>query len=276
MDLLLKKNRLGATVAGSDQKLLERARHGDDITLYEVSSAFSCYLVFANYVVSSDRVSGLSLPHMAHGEFANPAALGQTSLTTIRYIYDSLNNNLLCKDLLDDKCTITSIWANNPHYSSLAWYATRQYAARHFEDLISLKACGDQFKVRLELHQAFKLVLKPASVSCPESGKGFLIMSSAMILPTAFVLNPKRYVKHATPLIANKTFSLAYLTVGSDQTLTIVHKQRYSADESAHRALKRAIALSAPTARFEARQAIRPDPPAAITRLECDYAILVP
>lgn len=80
-----------------------------------------CFVAFANYAVSADRLDGLSLAHLAHGELADPKALIGTSLTTIQYIYDSKNKNLLCKDVMDDHYTLTSIWANNPHYSSLAW-----------------------------------------------------------------------------------------------------------------------------------------------------------
>ena len=213
---------------------------------------------------------------MAHGEFANPDALMQSSLTTIQYIYDSKSKNLLCKDMLDEHDTLTSIWANNPHYSSLTWYTTRKYADGHFKDLSSLKGYGDQFKVRLEFYEDFKVILKPDTIYFPETGKDFLIKSSTMILPTEFALNPKKYLAEAKPLIANKTFSLVYLHIGSDGGLTIVHKQRYSADEDIDKALERSIAVSAPTARFEGWQASPSDWPTGVTRLECDYTILVP
>lgn len=43
MELLLRRNRLGEVLEGSDKRLLERANCGDDITLYEESSVFSLF-----------------------------------------------------------------------------------------------------------------------------------------------------------------------------------------------------------------------------------------
>jgi len=51
------RNRLGEVLEGSDKRLLERANCGDDITLYEESSVFSCFVAFANYAVSADRLA---------------------------------------------------------------------------------------------------------------------------------------------------------------------------------------------------------------------------
>src|SRR5687768_12556158 len=110
MELLLKTDTAGNVVEGAHETLMERARRGDDITLYEESSVFNCYIVFPNYALEHDRISGLSLPHVAHGELSDPATLGQRSLTTIQYIYDSRSRNLLCKDMLDEHLTLTEIW----------------------------------------------------------------------------------------------------------------------------------------------------------------------
>jgi hypothetical protein len=213
---------------------------------------------------------------MAHGELTNPDLLTQSSLTTIQYIYDSQNKNLLCKEMLDEQRTLTSIWANNPHYSNLTWYTTRKYTAGHFRDLRDPRSCGDQFKVRLELNDDFKVVVKPDNVCFGPRGTDFLIKSAAMILPTEFVLKPKEYLVDGKPLIANKNFSIVYLNISSNRSLTIVHKQRYSALEDIDRALERSITASAATARFEGWQDRRSDSVTGVTRLECDCTILVP
>ena len=277
MQLLLKKDRLGEVIEGSDQELIARATQGDDIVLYEESSAFSCYIVFGNYAISADRISGLSLPHMAHAQFANPDALAQSGLTTIQYIYDSQNKNLLCKEILDEQCTITSIWANNPHYSSLTWYATREYVPRPLRDSRSLKTWADQFKIRLEFCDTFKVIFKPVNIRFGNGGTDFQVKSSVMILPTEFASKPKEYLAAGDkPLIANRTFSLAYLNINSNRTLTIVHKQCYSALEDIDKAIERSIWASVPTAQFEGWQVNSSTPTTGVTRLECDYTILMP
>jgi hypothetical protein len=276
METLLKRDRLGQVVAGSDQLLLERARCGDDITAYEESSTFTCYIIFANYVVSADRVSGLSLPHLAFGDLTDAGRLDREPIETIQYIYDSKCKNLLCRNVLDEERTTAQIYANNPHYAAFTWYSTRRYTQVENATRESLRALGDQFKVRLDLSEDFQLIMDPDIVYFPEEGKEFLIKSSAVVLPTQCALNPRQYVRTSRPLIANRTFSLAYLNIGADKSLTIVHKQIFSADESVEKGLERSIWASEPTPRFEAQQNLRNHPGTLVTRLECDYTILVP
>jgi hypothetical protein len=276
METLLKRDRLGQVVGGSDQLLLERARCGDDITAYEESSTFTCHIIFANYVVSADRVSGLSLPHLAFGDLTEPGRLDREPIDTIQYIYDSKCKNLLGRHVLDEDRTVTQIYANNPHYASFTWYSTRRYSDAKLTDLDSLKALGDQFKVRLTFAEDLRIIVKPDIIYFPERGKDFLIKSSEMILPTEFAVDPKQYVRTGRPVIANKTFSLVYLNIGADNLLTIVHKQRLSVNESIERSLERAISASEPVPRFEGNQNFQRDPNTMVTRLECDYAILVP
>lgn len=276
METLLKRDRLGKVVQGSDQLLLERATCGDDMTAYEESSTFTCHIIFANYVVSADRVSGLSLPHLAFGDLTDPARLDREPIDTIQYIYDSKCKNLLGRDVLDQDRTATQILANNPHYASFTWYSTRRYSDAKNTHLKRLKAFGDQFKVRLTFAEDFKIIMKPDIIYFPETGKDFLIKSPAMILPTEFAVNPRQYGQTGRPVIANKTFSLVYLNIGSDNLLTIVQAQRFSADESIDRRLERSIGASEPTPLFEGYQDLESAPGTTVTRLECDYTILAP
>jgi hypothetical protein len=273
---LLRRDRLGKIIKGSDQLLLERARCGDDITAFEESSTFTCHIMFANYVVSADRVSGLSLPHLAFGDLTDPGRLDREPIETIQYIYDSQCKNLLCRDVLDEERTTTQIYANNPHYAAFTWYSTRRYTDAQNANLESLRALGDQFKVRLNLAEDFQVIMKPDIIYFPEVGQDFLIKSSAMVLPTQFALNPRQYVQTGRPLIANKTFSMAYLNIGADNLLTIVQKQHFSVDETIEKSLERSVRVSEPTPRFEGHQNLRNDTGTVVTRLECDYRILVP
>jgi hypothetical protein len=276
METLLKRDRLGKVMEGSDQLLLERARCGDDMTAYEESSTFSCHIIFASYVVSADRVSGLSLPHLAFGDLTQPGRLDREPIDTIQYIYDSKCKNLLGRHVWDEDRAVTQIYANNPHYASFTWYSTRRYADAKLTDLDSLKALGDQFKVRLTFAEDFRIIVKPDIVYFPERGKDFLIKSSATILPTEFAVDPTLYARTGKPVIANKTFSLVYLNIGADNSLTIVHKQRFSVNESVEVSLERSMRVSEPTPRFEGHQSLQGDPNTTVTQIECDYAILVP
>jgi hypothetical protein len=276
METLLKRDRLGKVMEGSDQLLLERARCGDDMTAYEESSTFSCHIIFASYVVSADRVSGLSLPHLAFGDLTQPGRLDREPIDTIQYIYDSKCKNLLGRHVWDEDRAVTQIYANNPHYASFTWYSTRRYADAKLTDLDSLKALGDQFKVRLTFAEDFRIIVKPDIVYFPERGKDFLIKSSATILPTEFAVDPTLYARTSRPVIANRDFSLVYLNIGADNLLTIVHKQRFSINESVEVSLERSMRVSEPTPRFEGHQSLQGDPNTTVTQIECDYAILVP
>jgi hypothetical protein len=276
MELLLKSDRLGNTVAGSDERLLERATCGDDITAFEVSSVFSCHIMFANYAVSADRVSGLSLPHLAFGDLTDPGRLDREPIDIIQYIYDSRGKNLLCRDVLDQDRTVTEMFANNPHYASFTWYSTRRHSDFPYQGPDSLKAFGDQFKVRLTFSSDFILIIKPDIVFFPEDERGFLVKSAAMVVPTEFARDPTRYLQTGKPLIANLAFSLAYLAIDSDGHLTIVHQPCYSADESIEDNLERSFSVSEPTARFKGYRDRQSGPGTMTTRLHCDYTILVP
>jgi hypothetical protein len=69
---------------------------------------------------------------------------------------------------------------------------------------------------------------------------------------------------------------LVYLNIGADNSLTIVHKQRFSVNESVEVSLERSMRVSEPTPRFEGHQSLQGDPNTTVTQIECDYAILVP
>jgi hypothetical protein len=276
MDLLLKRNRLGHTVAGSDALLLARATSGDDLTAYEASSIFDCHIIFANYAVSHDRVSGLSLPHLAFGDLTAPERLAQEPIDTIQYIYDSYCKNLLCRDVLDENRTVTEVFANNPHYAGFTWYSTRRYVPVPYRGIDNLKARGDQFKIRLNLAADFYLIIKPDIIFFPAAGRDFLVKSAPMILPSALAQDPGGYLRSARPLIANQDFSLVYLAIGSDGSLTIVQKQRFSIQESLENNLHRSFSVSHPTARFTGHRHRDQDPHTQVTRIPCDYTLLAP
>jgi hypothetical protein len=276
MELLLKRDRLGNTVAGSDERLLERAICGDDITAFEESSVFSCHIVFANCAVSANRVSGLSLPHLAFGDLTDPGRLEREPIDIIQYIYDSKCKNLLCRDVLDQNRTVTELFANNPHYAGFTWYSTRRYSDSQCQDPDHLKAFGDQFKVRLVFSSGFSLIIKPDIVYFPQDKRGFLVKSAGMVVPTEFANNPAQYLQTGKPLIANKTFSLAYLAIDSNGLLTIAHQQCFSADESVEENLVRSFSVSEPTPRFKGYLDRQSGPKTMVTRLECDLAVLVP
>ncbi len=276
MELLLKRDRLGNIAAGSDKRLLERAICGDDITAFEESSVFSCHIMFANYAVGADRVSGLSLPHLAFGDLTDSGRLEREPIDIIQYIYDSKCKNLLCRDVLDQDRTVTESFANNPHYASFAWYSTRRYSDFQCQDPDHLKAFGDQFKVRLAFSSNFFMIVKPNIVYFPEEERDFLVKSAGLVLPTEFANNPAQYLHTGKPLIANRTFSLVYLAIDSDGHLTIAYQPCYSADESIEDNLIRSFSVSEPTPRFKGVHNRKTGPGTMATRLRCDYAILVP
>jgi hypothetical protein len=276
VELLLKRDRLGNVVAGADERLLARAARGDDIVAYEESSIFSCHILFANYVVSADRVSGLSLLHLAFGDLADLGRLEREPIDIIQYIYDSRCKNLLCRDLLDQDRTVTELFANNPHYASFSWYSTRRFADLKEADANRLKSLGDQFKIRLTFAADLAMIVKPDIVFFPEAGRDFLVKSAAMILPTDFACDPIKYAQTDRPMVANKAFSLAFINIGADGLLTIVYKQRFSAQESLERSLARSFVPSEPTPRFVGHQDRQNDADARATRLACDYTILAP
>jgi hypothetical protein len=271
LDLLLKRDNPGNILEGSDQNLLERAVHGDDLTIYIEAPGYDEYIIFGNYVVSADRVSALSLPHLAHGDMPHPAKLDQEAICTSQYIYDSRTNNVLVKDFLDEGRTLTQVFTNNPYYRSYTWYSTRRYIDADFTDpadmptyLERLKACGDQFKIRLEFVDDFKIVVKSDIIYFPYEHKDYLVKSGATVLPTEFVMNPAGYLSGGTPLFDHQDFSLAYLNIGSDKLVTIVHKQRFRADKQVDDHIREGTLMHLDEGRT------------GVSRVECDHTILVP
>jgi len=249
---------------GADQQLLERAAGGDDLTIYIESTDYDEFIIFSNYVVNAGRVSGLSLPHLNHGDLSNTERLAQEPITTVQYIYDSNANNLIAKDALDQDETRTTRFFHNPSYRSYAWYSTRGYIESHFTDLERLVACGDQFKVRLDFSDDFKIIVKPDIIYFPDQGLDYLVKSSAMLLPTPFVTDPLRYGAAGRPILSNEEFSLTYLNVGSDGRVTIIHKQRFMTDREVNgRVWEGAVSHS-------------DEGPTRVTQVQCAHAILIP
>ena len=264
MDLLLKRDRLGDVLQGSDRQLLARAALGDDLTLYIESEGYDEFIIFDNYAVSQDRVSALSLPHLDHGDLADPTTLDRESIAIVQYIYDSKTNNVLIKDFLDEGRTLTTVFARNPYYGSYAWYSTRSYEEAGFHGLEELIGCGDQFKVRLDLADDFGIVVKPDIVYFPHHGKDYMIKSSAMLLPSAFVADPYGYLATGRPLSDNSTFSTTYFAIGSDKVTTILGKQRFFADK----AIDSHVSEGEINHRNEGRT--------LVTHIRCAHAVLVP
>jgi hypothetical protein len=264
VDLLLRRDNPGNILEGSDQDLLDRALHGDDLTIYIEAPGYDEYIIFGNYVVSADRVSALSLPHLAHGDMPHPAKLDQEAICTSQYIYDSRTNNVLVKDYLDEGRTLTQVFTNNPYYRSYTWYSTRRYVDADAADLEDLRSCGDQFKIRLDLTDDFKIVVKPDIIYFPYEHKDYLVKSAATVLPTEFVMNPASYLSGGTPLFDHQAFSLAYLNIGSDKLVTIVHKQRFRADKQVDDHIREGTLMHGDEGRT------------GVSGVECDHTILVP
>ena len=260
MDLLLKKDNPGNVLEGSDQQLLDRAACGDDLTLFIESVSYDEYIIFGNYVVSADRVSALSLAHLDHG-VRDPAL---EMIRTSQYIYDSRTNNVVVQELLDEGKAGTTVYRNNPVYRSYAWYSTRRYMDAGFTDLESLKSCGDQFKIRLELADDFKMVVRPDIVYFPYEGREYLVKSAAMLLPSELALDPSGYVQGGKPVTEHQAFSLAYVNIGSDNLVSIIHKQRFRADEKVDDHVNKGTVMRQDEGRT------------MVTRVQCDHTILIP
>jgi hypothetical protein len=264
MQLLLKRDNDGKVLKGADQQLRERASRGDDLCLFIESIGYDETIIFGAYVLCAEGVSGLSLPHLAHGDLPDPTILDREAVTTAQYIYDSKTNNVLAKDFLDENRTFTTAYANNPVYKSYTWYSTRRYTEAPFRDTERLMGCGDQFKLRLDLEDDFKIVLKPDIIYFPHHTKNYMVKSSAMLLPTEFVFDPQRYVAAGQTLTANKGYSLCYLNIGSDNVLTIIGKPRFIADGRVDEHIREGTV----SRRAEGRT--------LVTHLECAHVILVP
>jgi hypothetical protein len=264
MQVLLKRGNNGQVLKGADQQLRERAQVGDDLCLFIESIGYDETIIFGNYVLHADSVSALSLPHLAHGDLSEAAILDREPITTAQYIYDSRTNNVLAKDFLDENRTLTTVYTNNPVYKSYTWYSARRYAQADFCDTEGLIACGDQFKVRLDLTDDFKIVLKPDIIYFPHQAKDYLVKSSAMLLPTEFIFDPRRYLAEGRPLSTCEGYSLCYLNIGSDNTLTIIGEPRFIADERVDAHVREGTV---------SRQA---EGRTLVTRVECAHAILVP
>jgi hypothetical protein len=264
VQLLLQRGKDGQILEGSDQLLHARAQVGDDLCLFIESIGYDETIMFGNYVLQAEGISALSLPHLAHGDLPDPTVLDREPVTTAQYIYDSKTNNVLAKDFLDEHRTFTTVYAINPVYKSYAWYSTRRYTHAEFGDAERLIACGDQFKVRLDLTDDFQFVLKPDIVYFPYQAKDYLVKSSAMLLPTAFVTDPQRYVAAGQTPTANRNYCLSYLSIGSDKTLTIIGKPRFMADEQVDEHIRE----GAVSRQDEGRT--------LVTQLECTHVFLIP
>ena len=263
MQPLVEKNTAGRILSGSEAQLLDRAGAGDDLVVYIHSQGYNETIMFANYAIHAGRVSGLSLPHLNHGDLAEPERLAREPISTVEYIYDSMSNNLLGKDMLDGAGTQLTRYTHNAAYRRYAWYSTRAYTEATISDLDDLIGIGDQFKLRLQFED-IALVIRPDIIFFPDDSRDYLVKSSAMLLPADFSADPLSYAGTGRPFIENSAFSLAYINVDSDNLATIVHKLRYAA-------------------------AGQPDPygtvgeltreqegPTLVTRVQCEQAILVP
>jgi hypothetical protein len=264
MNLLLKRDNPGHILEGSDQRLLERATQGDDLTLFIQAPGYDEFMIFGSYMVSPDRVSALSLQHLAHGDLPDQAALDQAEICTSQYIYDSRTNNVLVKDFSDEGKTLTQVFSNNPFYKNYAWYSTRRYASIASKDIERLKSCGDQFKIMLNPADNFKVIVKPDIIYFPYQHKDYLVKSAAMVLPTEFVRDPSHYIQNGGPLFDHQDFSLAYLNIASDNLLTIVHKQRFVADETRDDHIREGTLLHSDEGGV------------GVTRVYCEHSLLFP
>jgi len=228
MNLLLEKDTAGRVIVGSDGQLLDRAGAGDDLVVHIHSQGYNETIMFANYAVSAGRVNGLSLPHLNHGDLAEPARLQREPISSVEYIYDSMCTNLIAKDMLDGAGTQLTRYAHNAAYRRYAWHATRKYTEAGITDLDDLIRLGDQFKLRLQFGEV-QLVIRPDIIFFPDRDRDYLVKSSAMLLPADFASDPVGYARTGRPFIDNHTFSRAYVNVDSDNLVTIVHTLRYAA-----------------------------------------------
>lgn len=234
------------------------------MTLYIESLGYDEYIIFGDYVASKDRVSALSLPHLNHGDLPDPVALDGEPIATVQYIYDSKTNNVLVKDFADEGRKLTTVYTNNPYYRSYAWYSTRRYAEANFANPDGLIARGDQFKIRLDFAAGFRIVVKPDIIYFPHQGKDYVVKSSAMLLPTRFVVNHQQYLEVSRPLTANEAYSLVYLNIGSDNLAIIVHKQRFAADKQVDKHVR------------EGTVSHQCQDRTTVTLVQCKHFILVP
>lgn len=264
MQLLLKRDNDGKIVKGANQQLHERAYLGDDLCLFIESVGYDETIMFGNYVLRAEGVSALSLPHLAHGDLPDPTVLDREPVATAQYIYDSQTNNVLVKDFLDEKQTLTTVYASNPVYKSYTWYSTRRYTQADSCNADELVACGDQFKVRLDVTKDFRIVLKPDIIYFPHQAKDYLVKSSAMLLPTAFVTDPRKYLAKGHPLTANNDYCLTYLNIGSDNRLTLIGKPRFIADKRIDKHVQEGT-VSRPA-----------EGHTLVTQIECAHVFLVP
>ena len=262
MKRLLRKDNPGNVLEGSEVNLLERAQHGDDLVLFIESSTYDEFIIFGNYVVDADSVSGLSLPHLNHGDVPDPRVLKFGSVCTSQYIYDSKNNNVLVKDWLDEGKTVTNVYASEANYRSFTWYTTRSY--NELNELDELKRSGDQFKVRIVLAKEFAMILSPDIIYFPHQHRDYVIKTSAMLLPTDLARDPAQFASSGARLIDSAYFSLSYLSVASDGELIIVHKDWSQADDGHNDGLREGTKLYGKEGRTKT------------TVVRCQHSILIP
>jgi hypothetical protein len=77
-------------------------------------------------------------------------------------------------------------------------------------------------------------------------------------------MNPASYLSGGTPLFDHQAFSLAYLNIGSDKLVTIVHKQRFRADKQVDDHIREGTLMHGDEGRT------------GVSGVECDHTILVP
>jgi hypothetical protein len=248
---------------GSDELLLTRAASGDDLTIYIEANGLHEYVIFGNYAVTQDRVNGLGLPHSALPGLFHTGDSNKQIGTVIQHIHDSRTNNVSIQELLDDNKTLTTVFDGHPAHASYTWYSTRRYVEKAGK-VGTLQGCGDQFKILLTFSRDFLIVVKPDIVYFPYQGREYLIKSSSMVLPSEFAVAPNKYIQGGKPLTENQSYSVVYLNIGSDDLLTIVHKQRFMARQplDAH-AGDITVAQTA-----EGRT--------MVTNIECEHTVLVP
>ena len=106
--------------------------------------------------------------------------------------------------------------------------------------------------------------MKPDIVYFPYQVREYPVKSSAMLLPSEFALDPNKYIQGGKPLTENQSYSSAYLNIGSDDLVTIVHKQRFTAHEPLY------------SHKREGTVARTAEGRTMVTNIKCDHTILVP
>lgn len=261
---LVTVNTAGQVTAGSHEALLERAGAGDDLTIYVESLGYDEFIIFGNYAVLGERVAGLSLLHLDHGDLSDPTRLRREPIATVQYIYDSMANNVIGKDLLDDGETRTTAFIHNAAYRSYAWFSTRRFAEADSTDRDSLIGGGDQFKARLDIAEGCWLVFKPDIIYFPDDGRDWLVKSSAMLLPAEFITEPAAYARSGRPFVESRAWHLAYLNIDAGGRLTIAHRQHFALDASAGGSVREGALARGGEGRW------------TVTRLHCEHRILIP